>query len=152
MTEAPTWYMPTPTGYLLVLRQGDDVMAKLGELAERERIPSASFTGIAFLHKVTFGYYDFAAKAFQPRSFEDVEMTGLTGSLAWQGGKPSVHAHGAVAGADFLAHAGHLLAMEVGTGSAEITVFRHDKVLQREIDPVIGANVLQLWPCAGGAE
>ena len=134
----------TSSGYLMVLRQGDDVFARLEELAERERIASASFVGMGFLAEVTFGFYDFAKKAFDPKSFRQVELTNMTGTIAWQNGKPSIHAHGVVAGADFAAVGGHLLGLEVGTGSLEITVVVHAARLERIVDPVIQANILQL--------
>jgi predicted DNA-binding protein with PD1-like motif len=142
--ETPTRYVKTPTGYLMVLRRGDDVIASIEKLAESEKIPSASLTGIGFLSDVTFGFYDFAKKQFDPKPFKDVEMAGMTGSLAWKDGKPSVHAHATVAGRDFAAVGGHVLDATVGTGSVEITVIAHDKRLERKVDPDIGANVLQL--------
>jgi predicted DNA-binding protein with PD1-like motif len=141
---APAPYVRTPTGFLMVLRRGDDVIANIEKLAGAEKIPSASFTGIGFLGEVTFGFYDFPKKQFQPETFHDVEMAGMTGSIAWKEGKPSIHAHATVAGRDFKAVGGHVLAAKVGTGSVEITVIAHDKRLQREVDPDIGANVLQL--------
>jgi predicted DNA-binding protein with PD1-like motif len=134
----------TSSGYLMVLREGDDVFARLEELAERERIASASFVGMGFLAEVTFGFYDFGKKAFDPKSFRQVELTNMTGTIAWQNGKPSIHAHGVVAGSDFAAVGGHLLALEVGTGSLEITIVVHPARLERIVDPVIQANVLQL--------
>ena len=33
-------YIKTPTGYLMVLRHGDDVLVQLEQLTVRERIPS----------------------------------------------------------------------------------------------------------------
>ena len=128
----------------MVLRRGDNVIAALEDLAAREKIPSASLAGIGFLSEVTFGFYDFGKKAFDPKTVRDVEMASLTGSIAWKDGKPSIHAHAAVAGRDFQALGGHVLSAEVGTGSVEITVVTHDTELQRKVDPEIGANVLQL--------
>ena len=142
--DEPARYVKTPTGYLMVLRRGDDVIASIDKLAEDEKIGSASLTGIGFLSEVTFGFYDFGKKAFDPKTFHDVEMAGLTGSIAWKDGKPSVHAHATVAGRDFAAVGGHVLAAKVGTGSVEITVVAHDQKLERRVDPEIGANVLQL--------
>jgi predicted DNA-binding protein with PD1-like motif len=142
--ETPKRYVKTPTGYLMVLRRGDDVIASIEKLAETEKLPSASLTGIGFLGDVTFGFYDFAKKEFDPKTFKDVEMAGMTGSIAWKDGKPSVHAHATVAGRDFAAVGGHVLSATVGTGSVEITVIAHDKRLERKVDPDIGANVLQL--------
>jgi predicted DNA-binding protein with PD1-like motif len=83
-------------------------------------------------------------KDFVPKSFENVEMASITGSLAWQDGKPSIHVHGVAGRDDFSTVGGHLLALVVGTGSLEITVTRHDRELQRMVEPSIGANVLQL--------
>jgi predicted DNA-binding protein with PD1-like motif len=142
--ETPTRYVKTPTGYLMVLRRGDDVIASIEKLADAEKIPSASLTGIGFLSDVTFGFYDFGKKQFDPKPFKDVEMAGMTGSIAWKDGKPSVHAHATVAGRDFAAAGGHVLSATVGTGSVEITVIAHDKRLERKVDPDVGANVLQL--------
>jgi len=140
----PTRYVKTPTGYMMVLRRGDDVIASLENLATAEKIPSGSVTGIGFLSDVTFGFYDSAKKEFQPKTFHDVEMAGMTGSIAWKDDKPSIHAHATVAGRDFKAVGGHVLAAKVGTGSVEINIVAHDKRLERKIDPDVGANVLQV--------
>lgn len=141
---APVRYVATPTGYLMVLRQGDNVLDHLNKLAEREQIPSASFSGMGFAGTATFGFYDFGRKEFDPRSFEAVEVASLTGTLAWQQGKPSIHAHGLVTDANFQTFGGHLLGLVVGTGSMEITLIVHDKKLERAIDPTIEANILGL--------
>lgn len=137
-------YVKTPTGYLMVLRRGDDVIASLEKLAETEKLPSASLTGIGFFSDVTFGFYDFDRKEFAPKTFHDVEVAGMTGSIAWKENKPSVHLHAVAAGRDFNAVGGHVLDAKVGTGSAEITLLVHDRKLERKVDPEIGANVLQL--------
>lgn len=84
-------YTRTPTGYLMVLRHGDDVLAHLERLAVVEQIPSASIVGIGFMREATFGFYDFAKKAFDPKTFKDVELANLTGSIAWKGAsRPSM--------------------------------------------------------------
>lgn len=137
-------YVKTSTGFLMVLRRGDDVFAELAKLAERENIGAATLAGIGFLETATFGFYDFEKKAFDPRTFSKVEMASLTGSIAWQDGQPSIHAHAAVSDDSFATYGGHALALTVGTGSAEITVTVHPGRLEREVDPEIGANVLQL--------
>jgi predicted DNA-binding protein with PD1-like motif len=136
-------FIKTPTGYLLVLKQGDQVLDRLEHLMTSEKIPSATLSGIGFVN-IEFGFYDFQKKIYLPKSFEKVELASLNGSLAWKEGKPSVHAHGVVTGKDFLAHGGHILKAQVSTGSVEITVTVHEKKLERATDPSIGANVLGL--------
>jgi len=136
-------YIKTPSGYLMVLRMGDNLFEHLTRLAIDEKLPSASLTGIGFGHP-TFGFWNAEKKAFDPRTFRNVEMGSLTGSVAWKEGKPSIHIHGVAGDSTFAAYGGHLLDLEVGTGSLEITLIVHDKRLERAVDPCIGANVLGL--------
>jgi predicted DNA-binding protein with PD1-like motif len=136
-------YTRTPSGFLLVLRPGDDVLHELEQLATREQIPSASFTGFGFVHP-TFGFWNAARKDYDPKSFRDTELASLTGSIAWQADKPALHLHGVVTDKHFTAYGGHILALEVGTGSVEITVVVLPQRLTREMDASTGAAVLKL--------
>jgi predicted DNA-binding protein with PD1-like motif len=136
-------YIKTPTGYLLVLRMGDNVFEQLEAFAICEQVPSASLSAIGFAH-VTFGFWDADKKQFNPRTFRNVEMASIVGSLAWKEGRPSIHAHGVAGDSHFDTYGGHILAMEVGTGSLEVTVTTYPQRLERGVDPRIGANVLGL--------
>lgn len=140
----PCRYIKTPSGYLMVLRQGDDVLAHIESLAKSENIPSASFTGIGFASEVTFGFYDFEAKKFNPKTFKKVEMGSLTGSVAWNEKGPSIHVHGVATDDKFNAYGGHILSLYVGTGSMEIYINVNDKKLERQVEQPLNANVLQL--------
>ena len=137
-------YTKTPTGFLMVLRQGDDVISNIENLAKAENIPSASFTGIGFASDVTFGFYDFNEKKFNPKTFKKVEMGSLTGSVAWNEKGPSIHIHGVATDEKFDAYGGHILSLHVGTGSMEIYVTINDKKLERKIEQPLNANVLQI--------
>jgi uncharacterized protein len=136
--------LPTPTGWLMVLTEGDDLFAELEALAHHRNIPSASLTGFGFAGEVTFGFFDFDRREYTPSRHEDREMTGINGTLAWKDGKPSVHAHGVGCGSDFSVVGGHLLALKVGRGSLEVSITVHDTQLDRREDPRIGANILRL--------
>ncbi|OCK50391.1 DNA-binding protein [Chryseobacterium sp. CBo1] len=137
-------YIKTPTGYLMVLRQGDDVISSIENLAKTENIPSASFTGIGFASEVSFGFYDFNDKKFNPKTFKKVEMGSLTGSIAWNEKGPSIHVHGVATDDKFNAYGGHILSLHVGTGSMEIYININDKKLERKVEQPLNANVLQL--------
>jgi len=140
----PCRYVKTSSGYLMVLKQGDDVIAHIENLAKTENIPSASFTGIGFASDVTFGFYDFEAKKFNPKTFKKVEMGSLTGSVAWNEKGPSIHIHGVATDDKFNAYGGHILSLHVGTGSMEIYINVNDKKLERKVEQPLNANVLQL--------
>ena len=136
-------YIKTPTGYLMVLRMGDNAFAELTKLAKAESIPAASVTALGFAH-ATFGYWNADRKEFDAKTFSNVEMGSIAGSVAWKEGEPSIHLHGVAGDSNFNAYGGHLLDLEVGTGSMEITLIVHEKKLERAIDACIGANVLGL--------
>jgi uncharacterized protein len=137
-------YTKISSGYLMVLREGDDAFANLEALMVAEQIPSATLVGLGFAGKATFGFFDFAKKQYEPREFNNLELASITGTLAWKIGKPSVHAHAVAAGRNFSAVGGHLLTLEVGTGSLELTITVHQQRLERHFDPGIGANFLSI--------
>jgi len=143
MTDAKR-HIPTPTGFLMVLRQGEDVLARLEALMREEAIPSASIAGFGFAKHARFGFFDFERGDFVPGDFSELEITGLMGTLAWKDGSPSVHAHAAGGDRRFGIVGGHVLALVVGRGSFEITVTVHDRRLERARDAALGADVLQL--------
>lgn len=139
-----TRYVPVPGGFLMVLRRGDDVFARLEAFMREADIPSASISGFGFAGSIRFGFFDFERREYEPRDFGDLEVTALMGTLAWKDGKPAVHAHATAAGADFRAFGGHLLGLVVGRGSIELTILVHDRRFERRFDDDIGANVLRL--------
>ena len=136
-------YTKVPAGFLMVLRQDDDVLAKIKDLAITENIPSANFTGMGFVD-ATFGYFDTKTKKYTPKQYKAMELASMTGSIAWQNDTVSLHTHGVVTDKNFQSYGGHMLAAKVGTGSVEILVTVHDQKLERILEQPLGANVLSL--------
>ncbi|MCF0056835.1 PPC domain-containing DNA-binding protein [Dyadobacter sp. CY356] len=136
-------YIKVSTGYLMVLRQDDNVFENLEKLAETEKIQSANISGMGFVN-AKFGFFNQKTKEYDPKEFNDVEMAGMSGSIAWQKEKVSLHIHGVVTDKTFRAFGGHMLAATVSTGSVEILVTTHDKKLERIMEEPLGANVLNL--------
>lgn len=139
-------YIKVPEGYLMVLLQGDNILKEIETFAKAENIPSANFTGMGFVN-MTFGFFDFKKREFDPKEFKDMELASMNGTIAWQKGKVSVHAHGIVTDKNFNAFGGHILDGTVGTGSVEIMILVHDQTLERKHEDYIGANVLCLDKC-----
>lgn len=139
-------YIKVPEGYLMVLLQGDDILKEIQNFANAEKIPSANFTGMGFVD-MTFGFFDFNKKAFDPKEFKDMELASMNGTIAWQKGKVSIHAHGVVTDKNFNAFGGHILNGTVGTGSLEIMILVHDQLLERKFEDYLGANVLCIDKC-----
>ncbi|ACU61640.1 PPC domain-containing DNA-binding protein [Chitinophaga pinensis] len=141
--NAQSPYVKVPAGYLMVLQQGDDLFAQLEAFMLKENIPAANFTGMGFVN-AKFGFFNQQTKQYDPRSFDNVELASMQGSIAWQQDTVSIHAHGVVTDNTFQAYGGHMLGATVSTGSVEIMITVHDKRFKRVKDEKIGANVLQL--------
>jgi predicted DNA-binding protein with PD1-like motif len=136
-------YIKVPSGYLMVLREGDNVFEQLENFARKENIPAANFTGMGFVD-VTFGFFDFKTKEYKPKEFKQVELASMHGTIAWKDGQPSIHSHGVAGDKSFNAYAGHILSATVSTGSLEIMLMIHDKRFERKKDESIGADVLEI--------
>ena len=136
-------YTKVNAGYLMVLRQNDNLLDQLEQFARDEKIPSANFTGMGFVD-ITFGFFDFKTKRYDPRDFKSVELVSMHGTIAWKKDTASIHAHGVVADKTFQAFGGHILNAVVGTGSVEILITVHDKMFERMKDESVGADVLNL--------
>ena len=76
-------YTKVNAGYLMVLRQNDNLLDQLEQFARDEKIPSANFTGMGFVD-ITFGFFDFKTKRYDPRDFKSVELVSMHGTIAWK--------------------------------------------------------------------
>ena len=137
-------HIAVPNGFLMVFRQGDDVFAMIEAIMRDEQIASASIAGFGFAGEVRFGFFNFERGEYEPQTFRDLEITGLTGTLAWKDGKPAIHAHAAGGDRQFRVVGGHVLGLIVGRGSFEVSATVYPTRLERRLEPDIGANVLQL--------
>jgi len=144
--SAQKQYVKVPEGYLMVLEQGDDILKKLEEFTVAEKIASANFTGMGFVN-MKFGFFNYDTKEYEPKQFNDVELASMQGTIAWQKGKVSIHAHGVVTDRTFQAYGGHILDGKVGKGTLEIMIFVHDKKFERIKDEKRGYNILCLENC-----
>ena len=79
MTD-PRRYIPTPSGFLMVLVEGDDVLACLEALAQAEDIPSASISGFGF---VACGFASAVPDPQRASRLEQFLGEGRHGSMEW---------------------------------------------------------------------
>lgn len=128
-------YRKDGDGYLLVLKPGQKVIEGLMALEEKEKLPGAHFTAIGAVKNIDIAYYDLEAKEYKPRTFApSAEVLSLSGSLGHLDGKPIVHAHISFAGADYVAHGGHLREAEVSL-VLEVFVTPTTQNIERELSP-----------------
>jgi predicted DNA-binding protein with PD1-like motif len=128
----------------VVFDAGDEVMAGLVELAGRERLSAAHFTGIGALSAATLGFFDLERKEYVKIPVgEQVEVVSLAGNIARDDGRPKVHAHLVVSTSSGAAMGGHLLDARVRP-TLEIVVVESPRHLRRTWDPATGLALLDL--------
>lgn len=127
---------------VIVLKKGDDVLPKLREWLERNRINSGFFYGIGGFQKAEIAFFDMAKKKFLKKKLPGpFEVLSMTGSVS-QGEKGIViHTHVALADKGFKVIGGHLMAATVkATLELKLT---QTEILERVHDDETGLDLLK---------
>ena len=95
---------------LVVLDTGDEVVAALTDLARRQGIEGASFSGIGAVQHATIAYWNWDSKKYEHIEVdEQVEVLAINGSIARAGNEPKIHAHVVLGRRDGSTIGGHLI-------------------------------------------
>jgi hypothetical protein len=133
-----------PSGYLVRLVKGEEIITALAGFIEREKIKGGGFTGLGAMADVALGYFDAHTREYVRKEYPgEYEIGNLTGNFAWLEGKPVVHAHATISGPDLAAHTGHLFKGIVSV-TCEVTLVVADTTIRRALDPDVGLNLLAL--------
>lgn len=134
--------------YLLRLQRGEEVVAALTALAEKENITLAAVQGLGAADEVTLGVYNVSEKLYHKNSFSGAfEITSLTGTLDTMDGKPYLHLHMNIGNEQGQVFGGHLNSCRISV-TAEIVISLIPGQIDRQKDPEIGIN---LWKLHGAA-
>jgi hypothetical protein len=130
--------------FALVLKTGEEVMAALASFAGEQRLRASQFTAIGAFSHVTVAYFDWDTKQYRNIPIaEQVEVLSLLGDIAFDQGKPKVHAHAVVGKADATAHGGHLVEAAVRP-TLEIILTETPTHLTRRFDPQSGLALIDI--------
>jgi predicted DNA-binding protein with PD1-like motif len=134
--------MQTPSGYLVRLDRGEEVVESLSRFAREQGLPGGAMTGIGAVKNTTIGFFDLEQKEYNKREFpQEMELVGLTGNMAWADGEPVIHAHVMLSGPDYAAYGGHLFSAEIAV-TGEIFVSPTEIQIQRSLDPETGLKLI----------
>lgn len=127
--------------YAVRIDRGEEVMASLLELEEKEKIRAAIVEGLGAADHVTFGVYDVERRQFDAtQKDEPLEITSITGSMTRQDGKPYLHLHITVADRSGNAFGGHLNEARI-SGTCELFVTVLDGEIGRRKDDFSGTGL-----------
>src|SRR5690606_8115805 len=132
--------------YTLKLERGELVVENLIQFVRENNLRGGWVLGLGGLAWAEIGFYDLDAQEYSWSKIEEtLELTNLTGNIAWNGDEPALHLHATLSDASLRAKAGHLKEAEVG-GTVEIFIHMWDKEdgFTRRRDEQTGLNLLNL--------
>ena len=129
--------------YVIRLDRGEEIVAKLKEVAQKEGIKLAYLTGIGAVGKVTAGVFDTKEKEFKGHTWEgDLEVVSIGGNINTMNGEIYAHFHISIADEEGHVYGGHLTeAVISGTGEMVLTEIKGN--VDREYDEEIGLNLFK---------
>lgn len=137
-------YKKTKFGYFIRLQRGEEIIASLTSLAEKEKIQSGFLFGLGAVANPKLGYYDLKTKEYQSETFGgEFEIVNLTGNIAQLEGKPFIHAHMTISDEECRAFAGHLFSAQIHA-TGEVTIIDFGLPVSRKLDQQIGLKLLDL--------
>ncbi len=128
----------------LRLSVGEEIIASLRELCEKENIKFAQVNGIGATKKVTVGTFNVDTKQYHANSFEKImEIVSLLGNLSTKDGEPYIHLHASLADENGNIFGGHLNEAIIGVTS-EIFVNIIDGEMDRIYQEETGINIWKI--------
>ena len=132
----------SPKQYAVIFYQGDEAFSGLLEFAEKYQVTSAHFTAIGALSGATLGWFDPQRKMYKKIPIAGQhEVVGMSGDIALYQGKPVVHTHAVLGGADGTTRAGHVLAAYVSP-TLEVMVTVDPIAMQKRFDPATDLTLI----------
>ena len=127
----------------LIFETGEDPVAGLDRYAVQNKLGACRFTAIGAFSEAVLGYFDWERKEYERIPVtEQVEVLALVGDVAFQDGKPKIHAHVVLGRRDGSARGGHLLEARVRP-TLEVILTESPAHLDRVYDPASGLALIR---------
>jgi len=124
------------------LNRGEEIIASIGALCEREGIMLGSVSAIGAIGEATLGYFDTNVKQYFTHQYAGIyEIANMSGNISTQDGKPYLHIHAVLAGEDGTAFGGHL-SRAVVSATCEVLIRVLDGHVGRSFSEEIGLNLV----------
>lgn len=127
---------------ILRIDRGEEVFSILKQFVQSEKIVSGSFFGIGAALEIELGYYNGHLRDYRKKPFfEDLEIVSLIGNISTLEGQTAIHAHGMFGRTDFTTIGGHIFKIVINA-TCELTIFKHNLPMTRQLDSDININLL----------
>lgn len=128
--------------YIVRIAKGEEILATLSQLCEKEEIKLGTVMGIGAVNKVTLGVFNSVDKKYESTTYTgDMEISSCTGNISTMDGKPYLHIHMVVGNTTKnLCYAGHLNNGLISL-TGEFYIHKIDGCVDREFSEEIGLNL-----------
>lgn len=134
----------TAYGWAVKIEPGEEIVTSLTAFAARHGVRAGLLSGLGAVGEAELGFFIPSTHEYVRRVFPgDHEIGSLTGNFSELEGRPFPHCHVVIAGADFVAHTGHLF-RGVVTVTCEVQIVTDPGVMRRVTRPDLGFNPLEL--------
>ena len=127
--------------YVVRLQRGEEVLACLRELCEKESISLGTVSAIGAVNHVVVGVYRVDEQKYVANTFDCVmELTSLMGNITEKDGEPYLHLHATFGDLTGKVIGGHLNEAVV-SATCELFVRKVEGHVGRRLDPETGLNL-----------
>ena len=127
--------------YVVRLQRGEEVLACLRELCEKESISLGTVSAIGAVNHVVVGVYRVDEQKYVANTFDGVmELTSLMGNITEKDGEPYLHLHATFGDLTGKVIGGHLNEAVV-SATCELFVRKVEGHGGRRLDPETGLNI-----------
>jgi predicted DNA-binding protein with PD1-like motif len=136
-------YRRTPNRVIVRLDPGDEVVATLKAICQKEDIRLGTIQAIGAVNEVQIGLFQTATKQYHSNTYRgDFEICSLMGTVSTMAGETYLHLHISIGDIENNVRGGHLSAATVSaTGEAVIQIL--DGEVDREFSETIGLNIFK---------
>ena len=129
--------------YVVRMDRGEEIMATLAGLCEKEGIRLASVEAIGAVDRAVVGLYDVSEKLYHKKEFnEPMEIASLLGTVTEKDGKPYLHLHATLCDAGMQTHGGHVNELRI-SATCEMVLRLISGEVGRKPDEATGLNLFQ---------
>ena len=127
--------------YIVRMDRGEEIVATLADLCEKENIQLASVAAIGAVDRAVVGLYDVGEKVYHKKEFnEPMEIASLLGTVTEKDGKPYLHLHATLCDAQMQTHGGHVNELHI-SATCEMVLRLIPGEVGRRLDEAIGLNL-----------
>lgn len=123
--------------------KGEEILEKISEIVHKEKIHTASISGLGATDDFSVGVYDVEKKVFHANRFRgSFEIVSLCGTVSTMNGSSYLHLHMSAANEKGEVFGGHLKSAAV-SATCEIVLDIINGIAERQYDEETGLNLFR---------